>query len=335
MMLTGSATLTIGLFGGTSIYLYIGCLLLMSFSGTLFHPSAMSTISDRFQRGRPKAFSMFAMGGQAGFGTGPLTVAILLWLGGGVLENWQLAYLLWSIPILGMSMIMTITHIKDSTIGVSTEAKVETKRKVEGTTHAPTSTAKVLLPTASLLLLVIMLLRGFGRNLYEKFSVAFLVDTKQFNETTAAFYLSLITLIGLPGTILGGLWGDRIGEKQILTVAYILATLGLTLLFLLQSPILLLIALFILAIGSNAAMPNISSLTAKIVPIRARGKAYGLSFFFPIALGSVAPAVAALIIEYRGYDLIFLSAIGLYALATLVTFFVSVPSSQVADSTAK
>jgi len=334
MVITGIATLIAGLFAGASIYLLVSCLIAMSFATALFHPSGMTTISDRFQRGRSKAFSIFSIGGQAGFGTGPLTVAGLMWLGDGVLQNWQLGYLLWSGPILCMSLIMIITHAKDPTIGVSTEMQTETTREVRGSTRSSTSTTGLLLP-AFLILLMIMALRGFGRNLFEPYLVLFLKQVRHVSEATAVFYLSMLTLIGLPGTILGGLGGDKYGEKRVLISAYTLATLGLILILLLRNPIFLPLTILILALGQNAAMPNISSLTAKIVPLKTRGTAYGLTFLFPIALGSVAPIVAATIILHFDFVVVFLITIGLYALATLLLFFVHESSDTEAVSTAK
>ncbi|MFQ6123862.1 MAG: MFS transporter [Candidatus Heimdallarchaeota archaeon] len=319
IMIIGGATLIIGLFGGTSIYLLVSCLMVMSFATALFHPSGMTTISDRFQKGRTKAFSIFSLGGQAGFGTGPLTVAGLLWLGGGVLQNWQLAYLLWSVPILCMSLIMVITHARDPTIGVNTKREAETSRKPKVSTRPSAATTSLFFP-AFLILLVIMAIRGFGRNLFEPYLVPFLKQVRHISEATAVFYLSMLTLIGLPGTILGGLGGDKYGEKRVLKYAYTLAVLGLILLLLLRSPILIPLIIFILAIGQNAAMPNINSLTAKIVPLRARGKAYGLTFLFPIMLGSVAPTAAAIIIRQLDYIAVFLLAIGLYVLSILLLF---------------
>ncbi len=334
MMITGSATIIIGLFGGTSIYLLVSCLIAMSFATALFHPSGMTTISDRFQRGRSKAFSIFSIGGQAGFGTGPLTVAGLLWLGDGVLQNWQLAYLLWSVPILFMSFIMVITHIKDPAIGVNADMETETKREMKFSIHSSTSSTNLLFP-AFLILLLIMALRGFGRNLFEPYLVPFLTQVWHISEGTAVFYLSMLTLIGLPGTILGGLGGDKYGEKRVLISAYTLALLGLILLLLLRSPIFLPLIIFILAIGQNAAMPNINSLTAKIVPLRTRGKAYGLIFLFPITLGSVATTVAATIIIYFDFLAVFLVTIGLFSLATLLIFFIHESSDTKPVFTAK
>lgn len=321
IVIIGSATLIIGLFGGTSIYLLVSCLMVMSFATALYHPSGMTTISDRFQRGRSKAFSIFSLGGQAGFGTGPLTVAGLLWLGNGVLQNWQLAYLLWSVPILSMSLIMVITHAKDPTIGVNTKMEIDTIQEMKVSTRNSTSKTSLLIP-ALLILLVIMAMRGFGRNLFEPYLVPFLSQVRHISEATAVFYLSMLSLVGLPGTILGGLGGDKFGEKGVLKSAYTLATLGLILLLLLRSSKFLPLIIFILAIGQNAAMPNINSLTAKIVPLKSRGKAYGLTFLFPIMLGSVAPYVAATIINQFDYVAVFLTTIGLYAVSTLLLFFI-------------
>ncbi len=58
MLIMGSITLIMGLFGGVSIYLFVSCLLIMAFASAIFHPAGMTTISDRFQKGRSKAFSV-------------------------------------------------------------------------------------------------------------------------------------------------------------------------------------------------------------------------------------------------------------------------------------
>jgi sugar phosphate permease len=215
------------------------------------------------------------------------------------------------------------THFKDPTIGISTEVEIETDAKATETNNSPLTSAKIFLPTTFLLLLLIMSFRGFGRNLYDKFFVLFLVEDKLINEATAAFYLSLLTLIGLPGTLLGGIGGDRYGEKRILILAYMCATLGLTLVYLVQNPLLIPLALLVLAIGSNAAMPSINSLTAKVVPLKARGKAYGLTFLFPVAIGAIAPPIAATLIDISGFNLLFAVAISFFAMATLITFFIN------------
>ena len=334
MVITGIATLFVGLFGGVSIYLLVSCLLAMSFATALFHPSGMTIISDRFRRGRSRAFSIFSLGGQAGFGTGPLTVAGLLWLGDGVLQNWQLAYLLWNVPILCMSLILVIIHVKDPTIGVNPEVETRIPRKVSGLTRSFTSTSGLLLPVF-LILLLIMALRGFGRNLFTPYLVLYLVQVRHVSDATAVFYLSMLSLLGLPGTILGGLGGDKYGEKRVLISGYTMATLGLILLLLLRNPIFLPLIFLILALGQNAAMPTINSLTAKIIPLRARGKAYGLTFLFPIVLGSVAPIVAASIVLHFDFVAVFLLTIILFALATLLVFFVHEPSDTETISTAK
>jgi len=336
MVAVGSATLLIGILGRLSIYLFISCLLILSFSSALYHPSALSVISDRFQRGGSKAFGMFSLGGQAGFGTGPLTVAILLWLGGGILKNPFLAYSLWSIPIIGMGIILTVIHVKDPTIGASTTTSSPLP-EVKSTTRPSPSATKVLLLPTFLFLLLATSARGFGRNLFEPYIVYFLVEVRQITEATAAFYLSLLILIGLPGTILGGIAGDRYGEKPVIISAYAVAALGLMFLLALQNPVWLPLVFLLIAFGQNSAMPNMNSWIAKIVPLNARGKAYGLKFFFPIALGSIAPTIAALIIQTFDFTVIFLIAISLYLFGALLLSIVqgTSQSEPVPVSTAK
>jgi FSR family fosmidomycin resistance protein-like MFS transporter len=320
MIITGSATLLVGVFGTTSIYVVIACLLAISFASALFHPSCMTTVSTRFHDSSSKAFSLFALGGQAGYGTGPLTVAILLWLGGGVLKDPFLAYRLWSVPVLSMSVVLTYIHLKDPTLGVFTSLNSSLEEK--SLVQSPTSMVKALFFPAFILLLLAMSVQSIGRSVYDPYLVLFLVDKRRVLQATAVFYYSMLILVGLPGTILGGYWGDKYGEKPILIGAYALATTSIILLLILQSPAWLPLILLLLAFGQNATMPTTDSLTGKIVPLNVRGKAYGLSFLFPVVLGSLAPVTGALILEIFDYEAIFLLVIVLYSLAAVMTFFI-------------
>lgn len=178
---------------------------------------------------------------------------------------------------------------------------------------------------AFLLLLLVLSLDSFGFSLYRLYIIPFLVEERHVLEVTAIFYFSMLKLLGFPGTLIGGFAGDVYGEKRVLIGAYALVTLGLILLLLLQNSIFLPLIFLILAFGLNATMPTMDSLTAKIVPLRARGKAYGLSYFTPI-IGNVAPILGAIFILTMGFGIIFFIAIGLYALVILLLLFVREPS---------
>ncbi len=332
MLIMGGITLIMGLFGGVSIYLFVSCLLIMAFASAIFHPAGMTTISDRFQKGRSKAFSVFGIGGQAGYGTGPLTVAAFLWIGGGIIKNWQVTYLLWSFPILIMSIIMIIIHSKDPTIGDNSIEPPIKIQKINNATNKSISTAKILLIPTFLLLMLVISVQSFARRLYEPYLVFFLTDIRQFNKTTAVLLYSMLSLIGLPGTLLGGIAGDKYGEKSILIIASALATIGLTLLVFVQKPVFLLLVFFLLALGQNATMPITDSWTAKLVPLKVRGKAYGISFLFPVMFGSIAPTVAALIILTGNYNILFFIAIGLLMLTTLMPFLIRETPELVVES---
>jgi len=281
----------------------------------------MTLISERFTKGRSKAFSIFSIGGQAGMGIGPLTIAILLWL---KLENPFLVYLLWSLPILGVSIIMIITHAKDPTIEINPEIKTQSKRKMEKTMCSSFSAKKALIIPSFLILIFITALIGFGRKLFDQFFVYFLVEARQISEPTADFYYAMLTILGLPGNYLGGLVGDKYGEKPILMIAHTLTVLGLIVLLLFPDPIYLPLIVLLLAFGKNIAMPNSHSLTARIVPLKARGKAYGLIRWDTTALGSIAPTIGAAIILRINPMAIFLISICLFALSVVLFSFIRV-----------
>ena len=80
-------------------------------------------------------------------------------------------------------------------------------------------------------------------------------------------------------------------------------------------------------------MPITDSWTAKIVPLKVRGKAYGISFLFPVMFGSIAPTVAALIILTGNYNILFFIAIGLLMLTILLPILIRETPELVVAST--
>ena len=293
IILMGASTLIIGIFGRLSIYIFLSCLLILSFSSALFHTSGMTLISERFPKDRSKAFSIFSMGGQAGMGVGPLTLAILLWLD---IKDPFLVYLLWSIPILFVSIAMLITHTKDTTIEISSDLKTRNESETIESEFPSFSVKKALLVSSFLILLLITALIGFGRKLFDQYFVYFLVAERQITEPSADFYYAMLTILGLPGNYLGGLAGDKYGERHILMIAHSLTVLGLLVLLLVQTTLMIPLVFLLLSFGKNIAMPNSHSLTARIVPLKARGKAYGFLRWDTTALGSLAPIIGASII---------------------------------------
>ena len=322
-MITGIISLIIGLFGGKSLIVLIICLVTMSFSVTLFHPSSMAMISNRYHRRRSRAFSVFQIGGQSGVGVGPLTVAILLWLGKS--SDPFLAYLLWNFPILIMSTVMTIMQLKDPTIGVTTKTEENILDKINDESSPPLSSMKLLLIPAFLVLLLVLALDSFGTGLYRNYLILFMEEERHVQQATAVFYFSMLKLLGLPGTLIGGYWGDKYGAKPVLIGAFAIATVGLILLLILSNPIFLPLIFLLIAMGQNAIMPTMDNWTAKITPLRARGTAYGFTYLAPV-VGSVAPFLGALIIETSGYTLTFLIAIGISAIVIMLLFLVHEPS---------
>ena len=219
---------------------------------------------------------------------------------------------------------MIVTHAKDRTIETSPEIKTRPPRKTEPPTHPSVSTKKALLIPSFLILLLITALIGFGRKLFDQFFVYFLVEVRQINEPIADFYYALLTIMGLPGNYLGGLVGDRYGEKPILMIAHTLTVLGLIVLLLFPDPIYLPLIVLLLAFGKNIAMPNSHSLTARIVPLKARGKAYGFIRWDTTALGSIAPTIGAAIILRINPVAIFFISIGLFTLSVVLFSFIHV-----------
>ena len=68
-------------------------------------------------------------------------------------------------------------------------------------------------------------------------------------------------------------------------------------------------------------MASRTSIIARLIPRRSRGLGYSLFFLPHSIIGAVAPAIAGLIADLYGFEVVFYIAIAAYALAWVIMKF--------------
>jgi MFS transporter, AAHS family, 3-hydroxyphenylpropionic acid transporter len=125
------------------------------------------------------------------------------------------------------------------------------------------------------------------------------------DKSSLGLFFSAAILGLLPGGLIGGRLGDRIGRKKILIIAVALFGLFSILTALVTSYSGLLLARFMTGVGLGAALPNLVALASESVSDKARGRAISLMYCgMPIG-GVVVSLLASTALAATNWKVIF------------------------------
>lgn len=289
---------------------------LIGISSQLYHPPMLSVVSELFPpKYRSRALGLHGTGGTVGIALGPISLGILM-----KELSWRYVYLLWVIPIL-----ISIVAVSQTKILYEEEENGLAERKKIGKRQDTTWYSGIfeVLKGGFLMLLLVMGVRAVGMRSVSTFFTTYLSSVKGIPITNASLIFGLGSLVGVAGTLTGGFFGDRLGEKMWITVAFtgsLLSILSVSL----TPPWILVPSYLLYGYFNNSTMPATTSLVARFSPKSRRGIAYAI-FFLPFnAMGSIAPAIAAKIVEIVGIWYIFPFAI--------VTFLISIMLIQMLET---
>jgi len=290
LLLSGFSGLALAL--AKDFYALLLPLALISLSSTLYHPPALSIVSELLpQNQRNRALGIHGAGGASGVAIGPITLGVLL----GVL-GWRLTYLLWVPPILFSSLFLL--KLPQAPTATSPEAGQEAD---------PHMTNDGGRPKASRygygMLLIAMTINGIGGQSVSTYMTTYLVSNRGLTESIASLVYGLNALIAVLGSLTGGYLADFFGSKRWMVIAYMGGLMVLTGVYL--GPLWALIIFYLVGgyFGGSTMGPS-SSLVAEFSAKKRRGLAYTI-FMLPFSLmGAVSPVIAAKIIEsYEIYAL--------------------------------
>jgi MFS family permease len=103
--------------------------------------------------------------------------------------------------------------------------------------------------------------------------------------------------MGIVGSLSGGYLGERIGAKKALNYAIIGCAISLFILSLASQLYFLALIYILYSFFNNAVWSPINSLVADMTPITERGLSFSVYFFTEGLIGSIAPILAAGVIE--------------------------------------
>ena len=286
---------------------------LLKISSPIYHISGLSQIS---RLAKPEQISR-SIGfhnalGNLGSAAGLVTLTIFLSTMG-----WRLTYLFWTLPILCWGLII----LKYSQF--KTERVVKTEYQEDKGRFPRLS---LIFSSGFIILLVVLGIREVGATGSSTFMTTFFVDVRGFSEVTASLIFSLGPFIGIVGSIGGGYLGERIGAKKALGWVILCCAISLLMLSLTSQLYLLVLIYLFYSFFSSAIWSPMNTIVANVTPEIERGMSYSVYFFTEGLIASIAPTLAAGVIELT--DVWFVFPFSVIFLITSVIILKFLPLSK-------
>jgi maltose/moltooligosaccharide transporter len=276
---------------------------LLRVSSPIYHVSGLSQIS---RISKPEHMSR-SIGfhnalGNVGSAAGVLSLTFFLSMFG-----WRSAYLFWSIPVIAWGIVILLSpHLKTCRKGTMERSGTR------GLDRLP-----LVFSSGFLLFLIFIGLREVGATGSNTFMTTFLVDARGLSETMASLTFGLGPFIGIVGSLYGGFWAERTGAKKTLSWAVLLCTVGLILLAVVSDFSSMILIYVFYSFFSSTVWAPINALVARLTPASDRGLSYSVYFFVEGLLASIAPTLAAGVIELTSVWFVLPFAAVFFVLAVL------------------
>lgn len=289
-----------------SYYLILLAALVSGIGVAAFHPEASKAAHFVSGSARATAMSIFSVGGNLGYGLGPVVMAVCLaWKGiqGSI-------YLL--IPATIMACIFWY-KIPQFPSGAD-------RRGNQGDVGKSGQTKWFLLVT----LIMIVVFRSFILSGFTTYVSLYLITYLNQPEAYADTIISLFLLAGALGNVLGGPLADRYGEIKVIGFSF-LTIPPLILTFLFGGPKLSMIAVFLAGMALVSTFSSTIVLGQSLMPGHV-GIASGLMLGFAVGMGGVGAMLLGLVADKWGIVVTMLTLAGLplgALLLTIIFFFTS------------
>lgn len=222
-----------GLIAFTQNYWTIfGLVMLMGLGSAIFHPEAARFVNALSGQRRASGMSIFSLGGNGGFGFGPVLVALIVTgLGMRGLVIFAIVALLMSVTLFYKLPVLVaeIDRIKAAS-GVTVAAAAKTAES--GGKSAVPAAAAVSASAAEAApandwhsfgrLTALITFRSVVINIIMSFLPLFCVTVLAVSNGIAGTTLSVLSICGVVATMVGGALADRIGETKVLLYGSIL-----------------------------------------------------------------------------------------------------------------
>ncbi|MGA1287784.1 MAG: MFS transporter [Rubrivivax sp.] len=284
------------LMGFTHSYLMLlGCVVLVGVGNSLWHPTAIPTLAQRFPARKGFVLSLHGMGGNVGDALAPLVVGALL-----AVFTWREVVALNVLPGLVMSVLI-LAMLGTLSLG-SRARKAASGGATEGQSWASYRQGlRDLMRNRSLVLLSTSgAFRSMTQNALLTFLPLYLARELGYSTMAVGLAMFLLQAAGFAASPVAGHLSDRVGRHSVLTGTMVMVAVVLVAMAFAGRSVFFVVLVAALGFFLYAIRPVIQAWTLEVTPKHMGGSSIGVLFGAQSLGSSVAPLIGGLIADRWG-----------------------------------
>jgi FSR family fosmidomycin resistance protein-like MFS transporter len=259
---------------------------LIGLGSTLYHPPALKAVSEVNPDKLSLAMAIQSAGGSFGFSAGPLLLGVLLPVFG-----WRISFYLW-MPLIIITSYYSYRFISN------TEKSPETRGN-------EIYLIKEILHQRFILIILVGALTDAAFINATTYFTTYLTGIRGLTPGFASILFGIGPLMGVFGSLFGGLLGERLGKVNAFLISIIL--IGVFLIIIPFTPNLLLLSVFYVLwrLFYSAFLPLMNVMVSDNSQPRTRGMAFSVFFIVSNIISAMTPGLGAYVAEVFGIESIF------------------------------
>jgi FSR family fosmidomycin resistance protein-like MFS transporter len=277
----------------TNFFIIATLMAIVGVGNLLYHPAALSALSELYPSRRGFATAMHSLGASFGDTAAPLAVGLALtWL------TWREITLLNVVPGLVMSLVFWLAMRNVSLKSINVAERRTVRDYFEG--------ARALFVDPNMLKIAFL---GGARAMTQAglstFLPIYLANVAGLSAALIGTYMAVVQGAGIvSGPISGGL-SDRMGRRPLIAAGMISTSVMLIVLMALRVEWLFVLALALIGFFLYSTQPVLNAWALDIAPPHLGGTSIGILFASQSLLGGIAPIVGGLIADQYGIETAF------------------------------
>ncbi len=294
----------------TSAIWLVPLVVLIGVTNNLWHPAAISYLSQCFPRNRGYALAIHTLGASVGDAVAPVVAGTAL-----LVMSWHATAGVVTIPVLIVAaLILFALNSADK----ESDARADRNGGAGGYLQG---VAGLLRDRAVIGLCTMAAFRSMTQNGLLVFVPLYLADVLEVSPVILGLALMSMQIGGMVGGPVAGVASDRIGRQPVTLICLTAATVVLVGLTLVSGMILFVLAVSLLGLALFAVRPVIHSWAMDLAPPAMSGSVVSLLFGAQSAFSALVPLVGGLIADRWGLESVFYILAVTLLISNLIVYF--------------
>jgi len=292
------------------VFWLIPLVVLIGVTNNLWHPAAISYLSQCYPNNRGYALSIHTLGASMGDAIAPVVAGVaLLWV------SWQGTSSLLSLPVLGVAALLFFALNKlDKENGLKDQNGSGLGDYFKGV-------AALVRNRAVIGLCAMSGFRSMTQSGLLVFLPLYLADVLKVSPVVLGLALMSMQIGGMVAGPMAGIASDRMGRQPVTLICLTAATMSIAGLMLVDGILLFVVVVSLLGLSLFAVRPVIHSWALDLAPESMSGSMVSLLFGTQSALSALVPIIGGFIADQWGLAAVFYVLAGTLLIANVLCYF--------------